>query len=282
MRLSFAAGTACGCAFLFGTAAAFAQEPAPIQPPPPMNPAPAPIAPPPPMNPGAPGTPGAPAPAAEADTTRKLDEAEQKDSGRGFELFYLDGQIGGSYINMEQFSSTTFQIEKASAGGPMFSLGAGVRLFIFTAGVRARYNALSSFNMWQLDGELGLKVPISSLDFLIGLHGGYSFVGRLGDAAAATNPNTPLATDVVSIRGFNGGLDIALDYYVSSTFSVGVGVLADFLLLKRPPVAPPANFNQLPVEQQNAIKSDPLYQQSGTSAGLQLAGGLRLGLHFGL
>src|SRR5688572_14774007 len=83
-----------------------AQEPAP----------PPPIAPPPPMNPSTPGspagpggTPGAPGTpdsqsGAAGETTKKLDEAEQKDSGRKFELFWLDAHIGGSYINMRQFS----------------------------------------------------------------------------------------------------------------------------------------------------------------------------------
>lgn len=253
---------------------AFAQD---LQPPPP-------IAPPPPMSPSTPGSPSGPsgAPGQESETTRKLDEAEQKDSGRNFELFWLDGQIGGSYINMRQFSSETFQIEKASAGGPMFSAGAGVRFVIFVLGARLRHHALSSFNMWQINGEAGLKIPIGSADILFGLHGGYSFVGRLGDAGVATNTNTPAATDAVSVRGFNGGLDVGFDYYVSPLFSVGAGVLADVLLLNRPPLEKPASFATLSPEQQQAINNDPIYQKSGTSAGFQLAGGLRLGLHFGL
>jgi hypothetical protein len=52
--------------------------------------------------------------------------------------------------------------------------------------------------------------------------------------------------------------------------------------LKRPPVGLPAGFDKLPAEQQAAVKNDPLYEKSGTSAGLQIAGGLRLGLHLGL
>jgi hypothetical protein len=274
MRLSI--GLACSSSLLFCLATpgrAFAgnelavQE---LQPPPPMAP-PAPMPAP---------TPGAPVQGQpDSETAHKLDEAEQKDSGRGFELFWLDGQVGGSYINMSQFSQTTFGLEKTSAGGPMFSVGAGVRLFILTAGARLRYNALSSFNMWQINGEVGLKLPVSSFDLLFALHGGYSFVGRLGDVSSATNTDVPFAGDTVSIRGFNGGLDFALDYYVSPMFSVGVGALADFLLLNRPPVPIPAGLTP---DQQKAISSNPLYQQSGTSAGLQLAGGLRLGLHFGL
>lgn len=229
----------------------------------------------------APGSPLAD-PQEEGETTRRLDEAEQKDSGRNFELFWLDGSIGGSYVNMAQFSSETLQIEKTSAGGPAFSLGAGLRFVILVLGARLRHNALSSFNMWQINAEAGLKIPTSSFDILFGLHGGYSFVGRLGDAGLATNTNTPASTDAVSIRGFNAGVDVAFDYYVSPLFSVGAGILGDFLFLNRPPIDKPAGFASLPPEQQAAINDDPLYQKSGTSAGLQLAGGLRLGLHFGL
>lgn len=236
------------------------------------------LAPPAPMSPTGPGSPSNEQ-LQQTETTRKLDEAEQKDSGRNFELVWLDGSIGGSYINMSQFSSESLQIEKTSAGGPAFSVGGGVRFVILVLGARLRHNALSTFNMWQINGEAGLKIPVSSFDILFGLHGGYSFVGRLGDAGVATSTNTPVSTDAVSIRGFNAGIDVAFDYYVSPLFSVGAGILGDFLFLNRPAVDVPANLTP---DQRAAIANDPLYQKSGTSAGLQLAGGLRLGLHFGL
>jgi len=241
------------------------------------------IAPPPPMDPGTPGSPsGDPnAPGApEAGTTAKLDEAEQKDSGRGLELVWIDSYLGGSYIDMRQFSSDKLQIENASSGGPMFALGAGIRLVVLVLGVRAKYNALSAFNMWQLNGEVGFKIPIDKVDILFGVHGGYSFVGSLGDGTvAAGNSATPTNADAVKVRGWNAGLDLALDYYVSPTFSVGVGAFVDGLFLSRPPVDKPAG---LTAEQSALLDQDPLYQQSGTSAGLQAGGALRLGLHFGL
>lgn len=237
------------------------------------------VAPPPPMTP-----PGGPAPSWESgtDTSAKLDEAERKDSGRNFELFWIDAKAGGSYINMSQFSSSSFQVKQSSSQGPMFDVGAGVRFVILVLGARLRYNALSAFNMWQINGEAGLKIPVSSVDINFGLHGGYSFVGKLGDAQAATDPGTPDPSDKVSIRGWNAGLEAGVDYYLTPIFSIGVGALADFLLLNRPPVALPANFSQLPADQQAKVKNDPLYKQSGTSAGFEVAGGLRLGLHLGL
>jgi len=242
------------------------------------------LAPPPPIDPNQPGSPTGPGNEAQQQqaTNNTLNEAEREDSGRKFELIWIDGQLGGSYINMAQLSESNFKIEKASSVGPAFSLGAGVRFVILYLGARARYNALSAFNMWQLNGEVGLKLPVSSLDVIIGAHGGYSFVGSLGQASAATNSDTPSNNDAVKIRGFNAGLDFGIDYFVSPTFSVGVGGLADFLFLKRPPLDLPGNFSSLPPDKQAAVKNDPVYQQSGTSVGFQAALMLRLGLHFGL
>jgi hypothetical protein len=241
---------------------------------------------PPPMDPNAPGAPGAnPNPQTpEGQTQEDLNKAEKEDSGRNFELFWIDSTLGGSYINMTGLNNSTFQIEKSSAGGPMFDLGLGLRFVVLILGARVKYNALSAFNMWQLDGQIGLKLPVSKLDVLIAAHGGYSFVGSLGDGAAATNTSTPADSDKVKIRGFNAGLDFGIDYFVSPLFSVGVGGFADLLVLNRPPASLPSAISALPDNDPNkqAVLNDPLYKQSGSSLGLGLGGGLRLGLHFGL
>lgn len=239
------------------------------------------LAPPPPIQQGGPGSqpPTNNEELQKQETTQKLNEAESSDSGRNFELLWADFQAGGTYIDMAQFSESDLAIRKTSSAGPSFGLGAGIRLLVFYAGVRARYNVLSLFNLWQLNLEAGFKIPISSLDFMIGPHGGYSFVGSLSDANNATDTSTPTKNDAVSIRGFNFGLDVAIDYYVNSYFSVGLGAVGDVFVLNRPPVDKPKG---LTAEQQAAVDKDPLYQKSGTSAGLGFGGFLRLGLHLGL
>ena len=180
---------------------------------------------------------------------------------------------------MRSFSATDLALKNSDAAGPMFGLSAGLRLVLFTIGPRFRYHALSAFNMWQLGGEIGLKIPISSVDILIGLHGGYAAVGRLDASSAVADAGGPDQSSAVSVRGLNAGMDFGVDYYVSSGFSVGLGFTPDFLYLKRPPVALPTD---LPEEQRAAIAADPLYQRSGESAGFGIAGGLRLGGHLGL
>ncbi len=275
MRSFFASSVSAASAsalLLLSTAPAAAQD---ATPPPPG------LAPPPPLDPNVPGSqPGdATTTTPEQATNAKLDEAEREDNGRKFELVWFDAHAGASYIDMRQFSSTSLQLDKAASAGPMVSLGAGLRLVVFVVGVRAKYNALSAFNMWQLNGEAGFKIPLGKVDLLLGGHGGYSFVGNLGQGAVATNAGgTPTNADAVKIRGFNVGLDFALDYYVTDTFSIGGGVFADFLYLTRPPVAKPAG---LTAEESAALDAQPLYKESGTTAGMQLGGGLRLGVHFG-
>lgn len=274
--VSFVSGSAL---LLLSTTPAAAQDATPppaIAPPPPLDPN---VPGSPTGDPSAPGQPGQSTTPEQA-TNAKLDEAERDDNGRKFELVWFDAQAGASYIDMRQFSASSLQLEKASSAGPMISLGAGLRLLVFVVGVRARYNALSAFNMWQLNGEAGFKIPIGKVDLLLGGHGGYSFVGSLGDGTvAAQTGGTPTNTDAVKIRGFNAGLDFALDYYVTDTFSIGGGFFADFLFLNRPPVAKPAG---LTAQESAALDSQPLYKESGTSAGLELGGALRLAVHFGL
>lgn len=236
------------------------------------------MAPPPPMDPNAPSDPNMVG-SHDLATQQKLDEAEREDSGRQFEIFWLNTQLGASYIDMRQFSEETLGLAKADSAGPMFSLGAGLRFVVLVLGVRAKYNALSAFNMWQLNVEAGFKIPISKVDILLGGHGGYSFVGSLGDGAVATSGDVPTRSDAVSVRGFNAGLDFAVDYYITPIFSVGGGIFGDFLYLNRPPVEIPGDIS---ADARAALENDPLYQRSGTSAGMQIGGGLRAGVHFGL
>jgi hypothetical protein len=236
-------------------------------PPPPQGPG---LAPPPPME-----NPTTPPPGQES-TEQQLQKAEKEDSGRNFELIYVNADLGGSYINMQQFDEKSLGLTRSKAAGPMFGLSAGVRLVLLQIGARVRYNLLSAFSMWQINGEVALKVPISKFDFLVGVHGGWSFLGSLGDASLTTS--TDRQPGDISVRGFNGGLDVGADYYLASFFSIGVGGTGDILFLSRPPAQIPPDT---PAEVKQRIENDPLYKNSGSSIGFGAAGMLRLGLHFG-
>ncbi len=238
------------------------------------------LAPPPPIDPnsqGAPNKPGGPINEDGKSTTAQLDESEKKDSGRNFELFYANADLGLSYVSLDSFNASSLGIQKTNSVGPAFGLGAGVRLLVFAAGVRMKLNQLSAFSMWQLNGEVAFHFTESKFDPYIGVHGGYSFLGSL--SGSSLDSATSSSASDVSVHGFDAGLDLGFDYYLSSLFSIGISGMGEALFLKRPPVALPAG---LTTAQQDAIKNQPLYANSGNSAGFGAGGFVRLGLHLGL
>jgi hypothetical protein len=238
------------------------------------------LAPPPPIDPSSPGAPNRPQGPLNEDgksTTQQLDESEKKDSGRNFELFYVNGDVGLSYVSLDSFNASNLALQKTNSLGPAFGLGAGVRLLILTAGVRMKLNQLSAFSLWQLNGEVAFHFTESKFDPYLGVHGGYAFMGSL--SSSSLDSATSSSASDVTVHGFDAGLDLGFDYYLSSLFSIGFSAMGEALFLKRPPVPLPAGLTPA---QTAAIQSQPLYANSGNSAGFGAGGFLRLGLHLGL
>lgn len=214
------------------------------------------------------------------DTEQKLKDAEKEDSGRGFELLWARAEAGLSYMNLSSFSADNLGLKQEGNTGAMLGIGAGLRLYILSLGVRFRHHQMK-VNTEQLNLVVGLHIPISSVDIQFDIHGGYMFVGKLSSAALdlSTSAAAPDPSSGVSARGINAGLGIALDYYIIPQVSIGAGFGGDFLYLKRPAVEIPADTPE-PLKTQ--LASDPLYQRSGDSAGFGFNGGLRLGVHLDL
>jgi hypothetical protein len=221
---------------------------------------------------------GATASGAPKSEGEKLDSDEKKDSGRGLEWFYVDGNAGFSYINMTSLSvsnllpaaasgANSLPTQSTSSQGPVFGVGAGLRLFILSLGARASLNELSDFNLWQLDAELGLHIPIGHFEPYIMAHGGYCFVGSLSQGVADTAS--------ISIYGGDVGAKLGLDYYFNHFVSIGLDVSGSLLFLHRPPPA----LTATEVQVLKAAGEYSTYQQSGDSVGMGVAPSIHLGLH---
>ena len=223
------------------------------------------LAPPPPMDPSATTAPAMTPPPSTpvTETTQTLDASEREDSGRGLEFFYVNGGVSFSTVGLETLNSDKLAVAKTTGAGPEFDLGLGVRLLIFTLGPRVRYHALSNFNLWQINGEAAFHLPISRWDTYFGLHGGYSFVGTLSQDAFASATSNVSASDV-RVRGFDAGLQLGLDYYLSPWFSLGAEIAGDVLFLRRAAVS---------------NSTDPDFGSSGGGAGLGAIMGIHTGLH---
>jgi hypothetical protein len=208
---------------------------------------------------------------------------ESGDSGLGLEWVYITAGGGGAYTNMSSLSASNLQVQQSTSTGGEFDVGAGVRLFFLSVGVRARDLQLSAFNLWELDAEAALHMRIWHIDPYFGARGGYVTVGGLnsGSVAAAMSAGTNTTSDV-NVHGFNVGPMFGIDVYFSSLFSVGAEVNAEFLILERPPVAIPSTVQM--AQQASGVTLTPqqqaLYNQSGSSVGLGVVGGAHLGIHF--
>lgn len=203
---------------------------------------------------------------------------EASDSGLGLEWVWLNADVGVSYIGLDSLNSSNFQVQNTKSVGPVFGLGAGVRLFFLTLGVRARDVPLSALNLWELNGEAAFHTRFDRLDPYIGVRGGYAFDGSLSSGAVqAVQGQSPPG---VNVHGWDVGPILGCDYYFSHYFSLGIDLSAEFLFLQRDKPPLPPNFSSLPGPVQTAYMNSPVYQASGTSVGFGAAGAAHFGVHF--
>lgn len=196
-----------------------------------------------------------------------LDEAEEKDSGRGLQWLYFDVEGGVQYVGLETFNSDGLTYAKAtgsSAVGPMFGAGLGIQLLFVTLGGRARMGVFKDWNVASFGGEVGFRFPIGSVEPYFDLGGGYAMLAGLDKDAWGGD---------TKIHGGYVRMGLGLDYYITSAFSVGGNVSGDLMVLSRGGLKG-ASMSGLTPDAQTVASKD------GTSVGGALNGTIVLGLHF--
>lgn len=192
--------------------------------------------------------------AREQQTEAELEKAEQEDSGRGLEFFWMNGEIGVEHLGLQTFHGDNLvdaDVVETQQTGLVYGGGLGLRLVFLTLGARFRLASFSEWQLWTLNAEAGLRIPIGSIEPYFTFGGGYASIGSF-------------ETDRVDVSGFNVRGGVGLDWYLAEVFSVGGNLTGDVLFLSRPEID----------------GATGLYAQSGSSIG---AGGtltLVLGLHF--
>jgi hypothetical protein len=248
--------------------------------------------------------PAEPPPAASDTSTSSSEEPKKEDTGLGLEWVWINAEAGYSFADLGSFSSHSLGITTTSSSGAEFGLGAGVRLFTLTAGLRVRDLPLSVGNVVELDGEVGFH-STGNFQAYFGARGGYLFSGSLSANAvggALSNGGTPAD---VTFHGGNLGLMLGFDYYFNHYISLGIDANPEFMFIERPPVPlptiPPLTYQgqtvmcpsqvmqiqsnvcapyQSAVATRNAILANPVYKESGSSIGLGFVGAVQLGVHF--
>jgi hypothetical protein len=143
--------------------------------------------------------------------SRELDLADQADSGRGLEFFWLSGDVGAAYLDLAVSAPGRLLPGLAESGlGAAYGGGLGARLLYFTTGARFRLINLGSYDVWTLGLELGARLPLGAFEPFGRVSAGYLGVMR------AETLGIPLSAGGFFTR-FSGGAD----YYISDAFSLG-------------------------------------------------------------
>jgi hypothetical protein len=208
----------------------------------------------------------------ESETYRQLDRAEREDAGRGLEFVWVEAESGYEYVSLDGISSDGLvdgSVISPSGSALLLGAGAGVRLIFLTIGARFRFAEQSAWDLWTLNAEVGLHLPLGVLEPSFTLSAGYASVGAFEPRGAPVG----FEPERVDISGFDTRLGAALDWYINPLLSLGARAGVELLILGRSRAAQPALASTLP-----ALAAG--YARAGDGIGIGVSASAVAGLHF--
>ncbi|MBX3128313.1 MAG: hypothetical protein KF718_16435 [Polyangiaceae bacterium] len=205
-------------------------------------------------------------------TQHELERADREDSGRGLEFFYINAEIGGEHLGLQTFKANNLVdagVVKTSQTGLAMGAGLGVRLVFLTLGPRFRLASFEDWQLWTLNAELGIRIPLGNVEPYFTFGGGYASVGSFDSGNLGGNLNN----DDVDITGYNLRGGFGIDLYLSPAFSIGANLTGEMLFLSRPGVDP-SKLNT------GTGSTDDVYAADGSSIGAGVTLTAVAGLHF--
>jgi hypothetical protein len=222
--------------------------------------------------PSSPATP--PSTAGESETVRQLERAEREDAGRGLEFFWIDVEGGYEYVALQAIRSNgLLDGDRVADSGSCLTLGfgAGVRLIFLTLGGRFRLARQSTWDLYTLDGEVGLHLPMGALEPSFTLAAGYAALD-----VASVDGVPVFDAERIDVSGLNVRLGANLDFYVNPLLSFGARGTVELLALWRNGSAQPLETP----EPAGLAAVNATYARDGDGIGLGLAASATMGLHF--
>jgi hypothetical protein len=204
-------------------------------------------------------------------TEQELSTADKEDSGRGLEFFWLNAEIGGEHLGLQTFKANNLVdagTVKTTQTGLMYGAGLGLRLVFITLGARFRLGTFSEYQLWTLNGELGIHIPLGVVEPYFTFGGGYASMGSFKQSDVGV-----LQPSDVAVRGYDVRGGFGIDFYLSNVFSLGANLTGEMLVLSRPGVDPSKLQNGTATEQD-------VYKADGSSIGAAVALTAVAGLHF--
>ncbi len=198
------------------------------------------------------------------------------------QIVYLDAQTGVEAIQMRTFFA---DFNSVSAGflpswgvGSTTRVGAGLRFGFLTLGLRGRVAAyddpstVGPWQIWTLDAELGVRVPLHRVEPHLVFAGGYSSFGGFGSAVSGLSSG-------LDVHGADARVGLGVDYWVTRNVSLGLDADGELLAIARPGVS----LADLATAKQVGTLDDAkarVLEANGTSVGTAMSLNASVGAHF--
>jgi hypothetical protein len=212
-------------------------------------------------------------------------EAQPVWGGPKSQHFWLDAQAGVESVQMRTFNADFDTVSVGflpTAGvGPTANVGAGFRLVFLTLGLRGRVSSfdnnsptqtVAAWQIWTLDGEIGLRVPLYRLEPHAAIAAGYTSFGGFGTAVQGMSAG-------LDVHGVDARLDGGVDYWFTNTISLGVDASGGLLAVARPGISARDLATPKQIGTINEAKARVL-EANGSSIGSMFALTGDLGVHF--
>jgi hypothetical protein len=179
----------------------------------------------------------------------------QESSGRHVGLLWFGPELGLSVVDLKMISydqllPAEVDVKETGLG---FGAAAGVRLQILSVGLHLAVGQFTSFDVWALNLDGQLRIPLGFIEPYLRVGLGYAFLGSFQ------------GTDMkgVDVNGWDAQVGFGIDLYPADFFSLGAG--ADLTILNLSRTASPTSVD---------------LTQDGAAVGLAVWLQVKAALHF--
>jgi hypothetical protein len=219
--------------------------------------------------------------------TTEAEAEEDEDDGEidSIDLLWLSGGVSYQYLDLRTVDldgeKLTADLLPTQASGVATDLGIGMRFWLasiaFRVGVgffddTAPNRTVGGFQLWTIDVEGALHLPLGFFQPYFLLGAGYATIGGIGDAFSGL-------TEGMNIDGLNLRTGVGADFFVTPVLSLGVRATVDGYFFAREGVpvqdlAEPQEVDTIAQARERLLEADQ------TAFGYTFSAGGTVGLHF--